>query len=168
MHFTTALVSLLASAASVSAASVTFWALDDITRTVYFTGNPGTPDMEPVIVPGGTNKTVQFSEQYIGNFYAVEDGKENLPGMLGEVSFSSWGGETFFDVSAIVNPADHNNVRQMWPLNVDTVFSGCNPFPCNHAYYHPDDVQTQATSETELMCTLGSGHTGLSFLDILD
>jgi hypothetical protein len=83
--------------------------------------------------------------------------------MLGEVSLNSWNGLTYFDVSAIVDPSDHDNVKQMWPVKSQTPMSGCEVFPCNNAYWLPDDVQTKATSETDLMTTLGSGSTGLTF-----
>lgn len=75
--------------------------------------------------------------------------------MLGEVCFNSWGGISFFDVSAIVNPNDKNNVKQLWPASAATPVSGCTTFPCNDAYYLPDDIQTKGTNEDDLVCTLG-------------
>jgi hypothetical protein len=163
MHFSNSIIGLVASAAATSAASVTFWTLDDIQRTIVFTPSPGSPEMPSVTVSNKENTTVDFADQYIGNFYAVQEGKDDKPGMLGEVNFGAYGGMTFFDVSAIVDPNDHNNVKQMWPKDSMTPMSGCEVFPCNNAYWVWDDVQTKVTHDTELMTTLGSGSTGLNF-----
>lgn len=35
-------------------------------------------------------------------------------------------------------------------------FSGCKVFPCNTAYYAPDDIQTASTTEVDLIVTLGT------------
>lgn len=163
MHFSNSIIGLVASAAAAQAGSVTFWTLDDIQRTIHFTPSPGSPEMPSVTVSNKENTTVDFADQYIGNFYAVQEGKENNPGMLGEVNFGAFGGMTFFDVSAIVDPNDHNNVKQMWPKDEMTPMSGCEVFPCDNAYWVWDDVQTKVTHATELMTTLGSGSTGLNF-----
>jgi len=66
-------------------------------------------------------------------------------------------------VSAIVDANDHGNVKQMWPKSSQSPMSGCVVFPCNNAYYLPDDVQTKVTTERHLISTLGSGSTGISF-----
>ncbi|TQV93559.1 hypothetical protein V2A60_010043 [Cordyceps javanica] len=163
MHFTKTLFGLAASAAAVNAASVTFWTLDDVERTVYFTPSVSQVEIEPVTVNNKQNTTVQFPDQYIGNFYAVKSGEENKPGMLGEVAFGGWNGLTYFDVSAIVTPTDHDNVKQMWPVGAVTPMSGCENFPCDNAYWAPDDVQTKTTPSVDLFTTLGSGSTGYSF-----
>lgn len=164
MQFSTAMV-LAASAAVANAATVTFWTLDDVQRTVHFTPSAGHSEIESVVVNNKENKTVEFPDQYIGNFYAIADGKENKPGMLGEVTFGGFGGLTFFDVSAIVNPADHTGVKQMWPAKETGPMSGCLSFPCGNAYWLPDDVQTKVTHSTDLMTTLGTGSTGLTFAE---
>jgi hypothetical protein len=163
MQFTTSVLALLASAAVSSAASVTFWTLDNIERTIYFTGNPGSAPIDPVTVNNAQQTTVQFPDAWVGNYYAVQAGQANVPGMLGEVQFGGWNGMTYFDVSAIVTPGDHDNVKQMWPAGSKTPMSGCEVFPCNNAYYLPDDVQTKVTQEVDLVQTLGSGSTGLTF-----
>ncbi|KYK61537.1 SchS21 protein [Drechmeria coniospora] len=162
MHFTNTFLALAASAVVANAASVTFWPLDNSTRTIYFTSNPGSSSLPPVTV-GLKNVTVQFPDQWVGNFYAVRKGQPNVPGMLGEVQFGGWKGLTYFDVSAIVTPGDHLNVKQMWPAQSQSPMSGCEVFPCNNAYYLPDDVQTKTTLEVDLFTTLGVGSTGLSF-----
>ncbi|OAA75530.1 hypothetical protein LEL_07518 [Akanthomyces lecanii RCEF 1005] len=163
MHFSKTLFGLAASAAAVNAATVTFWTLDDVERTVYFTPSPGSPETEPVTVSNKENTTVTFPDVYRGNFYAVQQGQENKPGMLGEVAFGGFGGLTFFDVSAIVDPSDHGNVKQMWPANEAGPMSGCEHFPCDNAYWLPDDVQTKTAHTADLMTTLGKGSTGVAF-----
>lgn len=163
MHFATSVMALVASAAVSSAASVTFWTLDNVERTIYFTGNPESAPIDPVVVNGAENKTVPFPDAWVGNYYAVPTGQPNIPGMLGEVQFGGWNGLTYFDVSAIVTPGDHGNVKQMWPAGSNTPMSGCEVFPCNNAYYLPDDVQTKVTQEVDLWQSLGSGSTGMSF-----
>ncbi|KND93991.1 hypothetical protein TOPH_01618 [Tolypocladium ophioglossoides CBS 100239] len=163
MHFATSALALVASAIAVSASTVTFWTLDNVQRTVYFTGNPGSAQINPVTVSNRANTTVNFPGQWVGNFYAVPNGQANKPGMLGEVNFSGWNGLTYFDVSAIVDPTDQNNVKQMWPKVSRNPMSGCQVFPCNNVYWLPDDVQTKTTTESDLITTLGSGSTGITF-----
>jgi hypothetical protein len=75
--------------------------------------------------------------------------------MLGEVAFNGWNGLTYFDISAIVNPNDHEGVAEMWPAQGLKPTSGCQLFPCPNAYYLWDDVQTKTTPETEIITTLG-------------
>ncbi|GKT49209.1 uncharacterized protein ColSpa_09390 [Colletotrichum spaethianum] len=151
------ILSLLGSAAlAVATNTVTFQSLDDVTRIVHFTPNSGLASVDSVEIPGNSNVTVEIPNAWIGNWYSVSEGEENIAGMLGEVAFNGWNGLTYFDVSAIVNPNDHNGVKKMWPANGALPISGCDFFPCNNAYYLPDDVQTKVTSETDLVCTLGN------------
>lgn len=157
MQFATALLAMAAAATTVAANTVTFWTLDDVTRTIVFTPSAGHAEIDSVTVDSTKNTTVTFPDGYIGNYYAVQEGAESVPGMLGEVTFGGWGGLTYFDVSAIVNPADHDNVKQMWPVKSREPMSGCDVFPCNNAYYLPDDVQTKVTDEVDLISTLGAG-----------
>ncbi|UNI18844.1 hypothetical protein JDV02_005088 [Purpureocillium takamizusanense] len=165
MHFAASALALAATAAVANAAGVTFWTLDDKTRTIYFTANEGSGSaaIQPVTVSNAKKTRVEFPDTWVGNYYAVQDGAENKPGMLGEINFGSWGGLTYFDVSAIVDPKDHDNVKQIWPASSQAPMSGCDIFPCNNAYYLPDDIQTKTTKENELISTLGSGSTGLNF-----
>jgi hypothetical protein len=151
----------LALAASAQAQNtITFVSTDNIDRTVYITASAGIQGMDPVTVAAGATVPVNFDTGFIGNAYAVQAGKENVPGMLAEVNFQGWGGSTYFDVSAIVNSADTDNVMLMYPAEAPgTPVSGCNPFPCNNAYYLPDDVQTKVTEQTNLIVTLGGGST---------
>lgn len=162
MNFTWLALLTLAAAAALSSAEeknqVTFVSQDSIDRTIYFTANAGTAGaaVAPVRVAGGRRATAEFPRGWVGNFFAVSDGAPVVPGMLGEVAFDGWGGLTYFDVSAIVNPHDHVGVKQLWPAASGSPVSGCDVFPCPDAYYHPDDVQTKATPERHLVCTLGT------------
>ncbi|KAG6020441.1 hypothetical protein E4U41_002834 [Claviceps citrina] len=163
MQFATSALALLAAATAVSASSVTFWTLDNITRTVYFTPSEGYAQIKSVTVNQRKKTKVTFPTQWKGNYYAVQKGHQNKPGMLGEVNFHDWNDMTYFDVSAIVHPGDHHNVKQMWPAVSKWPMSGCEVFPCDNAYWLPDDIQTKVTHESDLITTLGSGSTGLNF-----
>lgn len=163
MQFTTSILALLGSAALVSANTVTFWTLDDVKRTIYFTANENAHILEPVTVDGSEKKDVEFPQGFVGNFYAIADGQDNKPGMLGEIMFQGDGGKTYFDVSAIIDANDKNGVKQMYPAESQSPMSGCEVFPCNNAYYLSDDVQTKVTEETHIITTLGEGSTGLNF-----
>ncbi|KAI0205188.1 hypothetical protein F4808DRAFT_276651 [Astrocystis sublimbata] len=151
----------LAAATLASANSITFVNQDATQRTLIFTPNAGLPQIEPVVVAGNDQTKVDFPEGWIGNAYSVSDGAPNVPGMLAEVTFQGWGGLTYFDVSAIVNPNDHDGVKEMFPtveqdLLQKVTLSGCSIFPCDKAYYHPDDIQTVTTLESDITCTLGN------------
>lgn len=163
MHFTASVLALVGSAALATANKVTFWTLDDVERTIHFTANDNQHSLDPVTVDSSEKKTVEFPDDFVGNFYAVTKGKENKAGMLGEVKFSGEYGLTFFDVSAIVNANDKNGVKQMYPAESKSPMSGCEVFPCDNAYYLSDDVQTKSTKEHHIITTLGSGSTGLDF-----
>ncbi len=162
MYFTK-LAALLASAAAVASATniVTFKSTDSVDRTVYFTPSAGLRELGSVEVPAGQTVDVTIDQGWIGNFHAVQAGQPNVPGMLGEVAFNGWNGLNYYDVSAIVNPGDVDNVSELYPFeDPGTPVSGCAVFPCNNAYYAPDDVQTKVTSQTHLVCTLGKNSSG--------
>lgn len=156
----TSLATLLLSAAFACAENnISFVSLDHVDRTVYFTPNPGSQEVEPAKVPGGQNLTVTFPHGWQGNAYAVAKGAKNVPGMLAEVAFNSWSDISFFDVSQIVNQTDFNGIKQMWPAGDRAPVSGCVEYlgvVCDNVYLQPDDVQTKATTETALICTLGT------------
>ncbi|KAJ9151579.1 hypothetical protein NKR19_g4805 [Coniochaeta hoffmannii] len=138
--------------------TVTFKALDQTTRKIIFTPNTGLEAIPSVEVAPGNDVKVDFPHGWLGNWYAVSEGAPDVPGMLGEVAFNGYADVTYFDVSAIVNPADHQGVNEIYPANDRKPTSGCpNGFPCNNAYYVWDDVQTKATAEKDLICTLGQG-----------
>ncbi|RYP13660.1 hypothetical protein DL765_006790 [Monosporascus sp. GIB2] len=162
MHFASTLAAVAFCAATlVSANSMTFVNLDGTKRTVYVTPNAGYAHIDPVELEGHREVKVEFPRGWIGNAYTVSEGKENVPGMLAEVAFQGWRGLTYYDVSAIVNPNDHDGVKEMYPASqagakVKSSFSGCKVFPCPTAYYLPDDIQTVSTDETDLIVTVGN------------
>ncbi|GAP93105.1 putative DNase1 protein [Rosellinia necatrix] len=162
MHFSQQLAAFAAAAATLASAnSITFVNQDATQRTIVFTPNAGLQQIDSVVVPGMGQLKVNFPDAWIGNAYSVSDGKPNVPGMLAEVTFQGWGGLTYFDVSAIVNPNDHEGVKEMYPVSEmqakeKVAVSGCDLFPCGKAYYHPDDIQTVTTYEVDFVCTLGN------------
>ena len=155
MHTASLLTTLLATATLTLANTVTFQSQDDTERTVIFTPSPGHDNIPDLQVAGNAEETAEFPQGWEGNWYSVSKGANEEPGMLGEVVFQAYGGHTYFDVSAIVNPNDHKGVKQMWPKESKSPKSGCEMFPCDTAYNAPNDVQTKSTSETDLVCTLG-------------
>jgi len=160
MHLTK-IASLFASLAAFAQAydggnTVTFQSLDEYERTIYFTPNPGLEWLPSVQVPAGGNVPVEIPHGWIGNWYGVVEGQQNIPGMLGEVAFDGWNGQHYYDVSAIVNPHDVDNVSELYPEgDPNKPVSGCRNWPCNNAYWLPDDVQTKVTTQNRLICTLG-------------
>lgn len=134
-----------------------FVSTDSTDRTIYVTPNAGVEGVDPVSVAAGATVDVTLCESFIGNAYSISSGADNVPGMLAEVNFQGWNGYTYFDVSAIVDAADHDGVHMMYPAEAQTPTSGCETFPCNNAYYLADDVQTKTTTETVIIVTLGSG-----------
>jgi len=148
---------LLAAASLVHAGTIAFIGQDSISRTIYCTPNAGLAPVPPTVVPAGQKVTVDFGYGWTGNCFSVSEGSPVVPGMLAEVAFDAYAGATFFDVSAIVNPADTNGVKEMFPTYDYSPVSGCKTFPCPNCYYHPDDVQTKAFHGSDLTCTLGTG-----------
>lgn len=169
MHFSKTLFGLAATAAAVTANSVSFWTLDTVERTIYFVPSPGSPQMDPVTVNNNEKTKVDFASGFTGMFYAVKKGEANKDGIIGEVRFGGDEGKTFFDVSAIDHPEDDDNIKQMFAVDeqgnalTDDPMSGCVVHPCDNVYKHPDDVQTKVTESHDLMTTLGSGDPGLTF-----
>ncbi|KAL8306354.1 hypothetical protein RB597_003108 [Gaeumannomyces tritici] len=156
MQFLSIATLLVAAASAVVAENkIIFKSIDNVNRTVYFTPNAGLETIEAVEVPANSTVNVTIPHAWIGNYYSVSEGKDKKPGMLGEVAFNGWNDLTYFDVSAIVDAADHEGVAEMWPAKACKPTSGCQLFPCGNAYYLWDDVQTKVTHETELVTTLG-------------
>ncbi|KAI0380811.1 hypothetical protein F5Y04DRAFT_92274 [Hypomontagnella monticulosa] len=162
MRFFTQIAAFAATAATlVSANSMTFVNQDGTTRHITFTPSAGHAAINAITIKGNGQQKVSFPQGWIGNAYSTNEGAPNVPGMLAEVTFNGWNGLTYFDVSAIVNPNDHNGVKQMYPASqlktkIKSVVSGCLVFPCNTAYYAPNDIQTVTTKETDLIVTLGN------------
>jgi len=146
--------SVLASMATAN--TVDFINQDSTTRTIVFTAQEGLEVLPSITIAGNGQATQSFPDAWIGNFYSVSDGAEDVPGMLGELRFGGFAGATYFDVSAIVNPLDANGVKEIFPKNSNIPLSGCQTFPCSNAYNQPDDIATLSTDETELVCLLGT------------
>ncbi|KAI0150203.1 DNase1 protein [Xylariaceae sp. FL1272] len=152
--------SALMASTLVQANTVKFVSQDSISRTIVFTGSQEIPDLS---VPGNASVTQVFPTGWIGNGYSVSAGTDRgVVGMLAEFTFQGWSDLNYFDVSAIVNSTDTNGVKQLYPVSQASVktealttFSGCTVYPCNTVYWHPDDVQTVTTTETDFICTLG-------------
>lgn len=153
MHFTLLALAAMAFVASADN-TVTFQSMDDCDRTVVWTGSS---DIADTFVPAGETIAVSVPTGYTGNAYSYNVGEEDIPGMLAEFAFDSWASSTYFDVSAIVNPDDHNGVYQMWPFDSEWPVSGCTDFACPNAYYLPDDIQTKSTPSNHIVVALGGG-----------
>ncbi|KAK3685973.1 hypothetical protein B0T22DRAFT_482889 [Podospora appendiculata] len=157
MKFTFASFLALSAASVVSAANtIQFTNQDDIPRRIIFTTNPGHRKPADLYVSARSQVTQKVDHGWQGNLYAIPQGAPDKAGMLAEFTFNGFEGQTFFDVSAIVNPYDHNNVKQIWPVKEPDNISGCNPFPCDRAYYAPNDQQTRTTWENDFIVTLGT------------
>lgn len=161
MQFSQVLALFSSVAIAAAKNTVTFKSLDNTDRTIIFTPNAGYEEVDSVKVKGGETLDATIPENWIGNWYSVSEGKEDVPGMLGEVAFNGWNGLTYFDVSAIIDAKDHDGVKEMWPAEAQSPTSGCETFPCDNAYYLWDDVQTKTTPETTIVCTLGTGSSPL-------
>ncbi|TLD20349.1 hypothetical protein PspLS_08761 [Pyricularia sp. CBS 133598] len=139
---------------------ITFMSLDSTDRTVIFTGSAGKEELPPVSVPAGQSVDVVVPHGWVGNYLAVSEDEDHVPGsgVIGEVAFNAFEDKTFFDVSAIDDPGDQHGVRMLWPAGDDENTSGCwGDFPCGNAYAKPDDKQTRVTEEKHLIATLGRG-----------
>jgi hypothetical protein len=130
------------------------------TRNVVFTANAGLEQLEPVQIQGLDTYNQTFPTGWIGNFYSYNEGAENVPGMLGEVRFDGFAEQLYFDVSSIVNNEDTSGVKMLYPLNENpksstAKVSGCLHKNCKNQYNAPDDIATQSTSSSALVCLLG-------------
>jgi hypothetical protein len=152
----TILLAATALASMATANTVHFVNQDSTTRTIIFTGQENMASPENLVLKGHATAVAEFDGGWIGNFYSVSEDAEDIPGMLGEISWDAWGGMTFFDVSAIVNPDDTNGVKMLFPKNENLPVSGCQTFPCSNAYNKWDDIQTLSTTDKELVCLLGN------------
>lgn len=155
MQFST-LFAMATAIAAVAANSVQFVNQDSTTRTIVFTAQEGQESLSDLVISGLDTATQSFPDSWIGNWYSVSEGKENVPGMLGEVRFDGFAGATYFDVSAIVNADDTEGVKEIYPKEALLPMSGCQTFPCSNAYNKWDDVETTTTSETDLVCLIGN------------
>ena len=156
MQFFSTIFAATALATIASAGSVHFVNQDNTQRTIIFTPNAGLEVLPELVIAGSETANQTFPTGWIGNWYSVSEGQENVPGMLGEVRFDGFAGATYFDVSAIVNPNDNNGVKQIFPLHSSDPVSGCQTFPCANAYNKWDDIATLSTDGGDLVCLLGT------------
>jgi len=160
MQFYKNILAVLALASFVLADNtITFVNQDATNRSIIFTPSIGHPTLDTLCVGGHESQVATFPWGWTGNFFSIntEGGNAGEPGMLGEFTWNAWGGLTFFDVSAIVNPNDVNGVKQIFPKNSNEPLAGCQEFPCDNAYnVWNDDLATKATLETDFVCTIGT------------
>ncbi|KAK2626597.1 hypothetical protein QTJ16_003772 [Diplocarpon rosae] len=157
MQFVLTLVAAAAALASVAGAGTVHFVNQDSTqRTIHFGPSVGMDAIPELVVPGAGTANQTFPVGWIGNWYSVSHGAENVPGMLGEVTFDGFAGASYFDVSAIVNPNDQDGVKMIFPLHASHPVSGCQTFPCDNAYNKWDDIATLSTDGSELVCLLGT------------
>jgi len=160
----------LASVASAGNNTIQFINQDGNTRHLVFTSEAdlNLPPMPELVLKGFENQTVSFAPGFIGNAYSYNDGAENVPGILAEVRFDGWNGLLFFDISSIVNPEDTEGIKMLYPAGMDptaaaTPASGCNSIgKCLKQYNAWNDIATQATKSSNLVCLLGNAVTPTS------
>jgi hypothetical protein len=157
MQFTTTLLAAATALSSLAAANtVDFINQDGTTRHIVFTAQDGLAAIDPITITGYGTASVEFPAPWIGNWYSYNDGAANVPGMLGEVRWDGYAGANYFDVSAIVNPADVEGVKMIFPKDSSAPVSGCQSFPCANAYNTPDDIATLSTTDDTLVCLIGN------------
>lgn len=135
--------------------TITFVNQDAQNRTIIFTSNPGMETPPNLEVGSYETQTATMCKGWVGNFYAINQGAEVIPGMLGEIAFNGWLDLTYFDISAIVNPKDTSGVKQLFPSLTNTPAAGCQDFPCDLAYNKWNDIMTMTSPETDFICLIG-------------
>jgi hypothetical protein len=138
-----------------SANTVSFISRDTIDRTLCFSPALSHEKIPNFSLSGHATHLVTFPPSWEGNWYTVQDGNCNQQKILGEVRFDGFAGQSYYDVSAIVNENDNSGVKWLYPASGGGVHSGCNWFPCDGAYKHSDDEQTRSTPEHDLICEIG-------------
>jgi len=143
------------------------------TKNIVFTANAGLESIPTLVLAPGSTVSQAIPEAWIGNFYSYNDGSPDVPGYLGEVAFDTWEANTFYDVSAIVNPSDTEGIKALYPLadafslgvsdlvasvKTATGVSGCNTSGgfCKDQYNAPDDIATQSTTGSTFVCLVGN------------
>lgn len=139
--------------------TVTFVSQDGLNRTIYTTPGTAQKGIPPRILAGYSSEVLQIYPGWHGNMYTVIDGEKNTPGMLAEFTMNSdWFGQNFFDLSAIVNPLDVNNVKMIMPKASHFPFSGCQNYPaCDNSYnWAYDDLHTCGSFEKDYIVLVGN------------
>ncbi len=158
---TTVLAVIAAFSATVLAqepGSIAFVSQDNLDRIVVFAPQAGQQAIPTLTLPAGQTVSQTFPSTWIGNCHAVIAGQEDTGnGMLAEVSFNSWGGISFFDISAIVNASDVNNIKMMTPASSSEPSSGCQDLTsCTNLYRVWDDVATQSFQGSSFIVYVGN------------
>jgi len=175
MQFLKTLLLAASALASVAAAenSIHFINQDaTVSKNIKFTANKGLQPVDPIVIAPGQNYVQTFPDEWIGNFYSYDVGAKDVPGMLGEVRFGGYGGDTYYDVSSIVNPGDTDGVKILYPAgtfngrNSHSIkleelansphVSGCQTTDCTKQYNKWDDIATLSTPGNTLVCLVGS------------
>jgi len=158
----------LASMASAAQNFVMFVNQDTTTtKHIVFTANAGLPPVDTLVLRPGETTTQNFPDSWIGNFYSYDQGSANVPGMLGEVRFNGYVGDTYYDISSIVNPDDNKGIKILYPfkdhatmklsqLDKSPVVSGCETSGCKNQYNSPNEQKTLSTSDPGLVCLVGN------------
>ena len=161
MQFKNILVASLATIGLASANSIIFVSRDDQPRYICYYSAPDHDTPAPTLVPGKATIHVPIPLGYEGAFQTASSpndcgvrGKGKV-GIRGEVKFNGMEDKTFYDVSAIDNLTDNTGIKFLYPSSGTGVRHGCNKFPCNNAYNHAQDIQTQVTLEKDLICEIG-------------
>ncbi|KAI1812315.1 hypothetical protein GGS20DRAFT_587607 [Poronia punctata] len=140
---------------------ITFISQDHLGRYMIATPNRHDPEWPDISVPGFATVDVDFPEAWSGNIRVLFDGAPRTQdSMLAEFTFQGGYGHTYFDVSAIANNSDTNTIKEFFPAESKSPVSGCKVYPCDRAYYGPDDKQTLSTPETHMICHLGTPNLG--------
>ncbi|TVY83170.1 hypothetical protein LSUE1_G004755 [Lachnellula suecica] len=139
-----------------TAYSITFINRDEKQRTICWFPAAGFPAILGTVVPGHSSKHVSMPGAWNGSWRTIFDGgNPSESSIRGEVTFNGFVGDTYYDVEAIDNCCDNSGVKWLYPASGNGVHSGCNTFPCDGAYKKWDDIQTQSTSEKDLVCEIG-------------
>ncbi|KAG9237257.1 hypothetical protein BJ875DRAFT_493453 [Amylocarpus encephaloides] len=155
MHIPSTLAASLAFTLA-AANSITFLSLDTTPRTACFYSAPSHPTIPNNSLPGKSTIHVPLPLDWEGSWQTTLNPSDcGPPGIRGEVRFDGYEGKTYYDVSAIDNLGDNSGVKFLYPASGTGEKSGCESFPCEGAYLHPDDKQTKVTVEKDLVCEVG-------------
>jgi hypothetical protein len=198
MHLSS--VALAAAAAclrAVAAIEIDFVNQNDYDRVITFVPSPNNHNVPQLTVKKGQTATANIASPWHGNFYGQRQNADGsvLPadlyshsnaipnhamnaGMLGEISMTGTDGQCWYDVSAIINPLDVDNIQRLYPKAGNGPIAGCSiPSTATKTTCTPDseiymvwsdDRCVKTTSEQNaLVCELGragasSGSSGSS------
>lgn len=133
---------------------------DAINRVIHCTPSPGHVALPDISLPAGQTVTQSHPQGWKGMCWGVMEGGFNKGfGMLAEFTWNGFEDKTYFDVSAIDDPNDLDNIKMMMPAQGSTPVSGCQNIAvgtCKNMYVEPEDTQTQVTPEKHLLVLVGN------------